>query len=194
MYHIAFHKNKFYRMRIRPIETCYRGYRFRSRFEARWAVFFDAAKIRWLYESQGFVVNGRPYLPDFYLQDFGCYFEVKPTSAYDMDFLLSFVDEVGDDAIFAEGGIPDPAEWFCKSNIQLRLLHSAQPWRGSDDYIDDMARGYNDMFLECSSCGRVRIMNEVYSTMKDNWRYMRRHACSLDASLTRIGGCVRGTI
>ena len=28
---------------IRPIETEYRGYRFRSRFEARWAVFFDAA-------------------------------------------------------------------------------------------------------------------------------------------------------
>jgi hypothetical protein len=28
---------------LRPIETRYRGFRFRSRLEARWAVFFDAA-------------------------------------------------------------------------------------------------------------------------------------------------------
>ena len=27
---------------IKPIETNYKGYRFRSRLEARWAVFFDA--------------------------------------------------------------------------------------------------------------------------------------------------------
>lgn len=155
-------------MSIRPIETRYRGYRFRSRLEARWAVFFDAAKILWLYEPQGFVVNGRPYLPDFYLRDFGCYFEVKPTSEYDMDFLQSFAYEVGKDVVVAEGGIPDPAEWSCESSIQLRLLHSTRSEEWPDGYIDDMAWGYNDMFLECSSCGCICIMNEVYSTMKDN--------------------------
>ena len=32
-------------MEIKPIETHYKGYRFRSRLEARWAVFFDAAKL-----------------------------------------------------------------------------------------------------------------------------------------------------
>ena len=30
---------------IKPIETVYNGYRFRSRLEARWAVFFDALGI-----------------------------------------------------------------------------------------------------------------------------------------------------
>ena len=30
---------------IKAIETYYKGYRFRSRLEARWAVFFDAAGI-----------------------------------------------------------------------------------------------------------------------------------------------------
>ena len=29
-------------MSLRPIETHYNGYRFRSRLEARWAVFFEA--------------------------------------------------------------------------------------------------------------------------------------------------------
>jgi hypothetical protein len=52
---------------IKPIETRYAGCRFRSRLEARWAVFFDALEIRWEYEPQGYVLDGRPYLPDFKL-------------------------------------------------------------------------------------------------------------------------------
>jgi hypothetical protein len=39
---------------LKPIETFYRGYRFRSRLEARWAVFMDAAGIVWEYEPEGF--------------------------------------------------------------------------------------------------------------------------------------------
>jgi hypothetical protein len=40
--------------KIKPIETLYRGYRFRSRVEARWAIFFDVAGIPWQYEPEGF--------------------------------------------------------------------------------------------------------------------------------------------
>ena len=39
-------------MDIKPIETVYNGYRFRSRLEARWAVFFDAAGIEYEYEPE----------------------------------------------------------------------------------------------------------------------------------------------
>src|SRR5262245_3495425 len=35
---------------IQPIETIYRGYRFRSRLEARWAVFFQTLGVPWEYE------------------------------------------------------------------------------------------------------------------------------------------------
>lgn len=52
-------------MSIKAIETRYRGYRFRSRLEARWAVFFDALGLEWEYEPQGFEANGYRYLPDF---------------------------------------------------------------------------------------------------------------------------------
>ncbi|QCX75453.1 hypothetical protein C9F11_08820 [Streptomyces sp. YIM 121038] len=48
-----------------PIETSYGGYRFRSRLEARWAVFFNALGVRWEYEPEGYVLDGTPYLPDF---------------------------------------------------------------------------------------------------------------------------------
>lgn len=61
-----------------PLETTYKGIRFRSRLEARWAVVFDALRIVWQYESQGFLLqNGQGYLPDFYLPDSGTWVEVK---------------------------------------------------------------------------------------------------------------------
>lgn len=67
---------------IKAIETHYNGYRFRSRLEARWAVFFNAADIPYVYEPEGFVSStGEHYLPDFYLPHLttnGCYAEVKP--------------------------------------------------------------------------------------------------------------------
>jgi hypothetical protein len=69
---------------MKAIETRYRGFRFRSRLEARWAVFFDRLGIRWAYEPQGYLVNGRPYLPDFELflpDDQVVFAEVKSDSA-----------------------------------------------------------------------------------------------------------------
>lgn len=54
---------------INAIETHYKGYRFRSRTEARWAVYFDVSNIPWEYEFEGFKLqNGEWYLPDFRLK------------------------------------------------------------------------------------------------------------------------------
>ena len=55
---------------IKAIETNYRGCRFRSRLEARWAVFFDTLGWDWQYEKEGYVLGWRendelPWLPDF---------------------------------------------------------------------------------------------------------------------------------
>lgn len=48
----------------KPIETSYKGYRFRSRHEARWAVFFDVVKIKWEYEPEGFELPSYQYDSD----------------------------------------------------------------------------------------------------------------------------------
>lgn len=64
-------------MSLRPLETRYAGCRFRSRTEARWAVFFDAAGLRFQYEPEGFSIRSGCYLPDFYLPDVRLFFEVK---------------------------------------------------------------------------------------------------------------------
>lgn len=66
---------------IKAIPTKYAGRRFRSRLEARWAVFFDSLGIRWQYELEGYRLPSGNYLPDFYLPDWGAWAEVKPTLA-----------------------------------------------------------------------------------------------------------------
>jgi hypothetical protein len=63
---------------ITPIETRYAGCHFRSRLEARWAVFFNSANIPWEYEPEGFNIDGKYYLPDFRLPQCGLWIEVKP--------------------------------------------------------------------------------------------------------------------
>lgn len=63
---------------LKAIETRYKGYRFRSRLEARWAVFFDALAIKWEYEIEGFDLGSIGlYLPDFCLSERGYWIEIK---------------------------------------------------------------------------------------------------------------------
>ena len=74
-------------MDIKPIETYYNGYRFRSRLEARWAVFFDAMKVEYEYEPEGFKLsNGETYLPDFYLSKYNIYVEIKPCGSFSISY------------------------------------------------------------------------------------------------------------
>ena len=73
---------------IKPINTRYAGHLFRSRLEARWAVFMDALQWQWSYEPEGFdLPYSGFYLPDFlvtatpgfeYKTPF--WVEIKPTS------------------------------------------------------------------------------------------------------------------
>jgi hypothetical protein len=66
---------------LKAIETRYKGCRFRSRLEARWAVFFDTMGWKWTYESEGYERNWNGqrhrWLPDFYLPEFKCLVEIK---------------------------------------------------------------------------------------------------------------------
>lgn len=71
---------------ITPIPTLYKGCKFRSRLEARYAVLFDELDIKWEYEKEGFTITlgwsedgygTRNYLPDFYLPESKTWVEVK---------------------------------------------------------------------------------------------------------------------
>ena len=62
---------------IKAIETEYDGHRFRSRIEARWAVFFNAIGLKYEYEIEGFQMGELRYLPDFYIPSLDRWFEIK---------------------------------------------------------------------------------------------------------------------
>src|SRR6266478_3858732 len=62
---------------MKAIETIYHGYRFRSRLEARFAVFLDTLGIKYEYEKEGFDLDGVWYLPDFWLPEQECWAEIK---------------------------------------------------------------------------------------------------------------------
>ena len=92
-------------MNIKAIQTVYAGHKFRSRLEARWAVFFDALGIEWQYEPEGFSVDGSrqwSYLPDFYLPESKVWVEVKGDWASCSDDYFEMLNWL------AEGGSPLP--------------------------------------------------------------------------------------
>jgi hypothetical protein len=92
---------------LKAIETHYKGYRFRSRLEARWAVFFDAMGIDWQYEPEGFELgDGVRYLPDFKIEN-GLYVEIKPDALNDEEQLK--IDKFSDTyPIVVAIGLPEP--------------------------------------------------------------------------------------
>ena len=59
---------------MQAIQTEYNGYKFRSRLEAKWAVFLDSIHQEYQYELEGFILNdGKYYLPDFHIEDIGVF-------------------------------------------------------------------------------------------------------------------------
>jgi hypothetical protein len=143
-------------MTIKPIETVYKGYRFRSRLEARWAVFFDACGYKWEYEPEGFDLgDGIYYLPDFKI--FG-------------------KDDNGDTNVFwvevkpSEGGLSDPkVESFQEA---IRNNDNGEPCVGYGDFIildgpPDHKLYYGT--LEYAGGGRQWLMEPLYRGRPSFW-------------------------
>ena len=75
---------------ITPIETIYKGYRFRSRLEARWAVFMDACGADWEYEPEG--ISAVSYAePGLDLDEDGNVIREYPTQTFSTRYLPDFV-------------------------------------------------------------------------------------------------------
>lgn len=123
-------------MEINAIETRYAGHRFRSRLEARWAVFFDALGVKWQYEPQGYIIKvGErevPYLPDFFLPSLKTWVEVKGSRDHlDPDLLEAAVDARrglptldGTDRIrlLILGPIPEPGKTWLHWRVEMDYL------------------------------------------------------------------------
>ncbi len=72
----------------KAIKTRVFGCRFRSRLEARWAVFLTELGLDWQYEKQGFELPAGRYLPDFWVESWNSWVEIKPTTPSIAELLL----------------------------------------------------------------------------------------------------------
>lgn len=134
---------------MKSIDTFYNNNFFRSRLEARWAVFFDQMNIKYEYEPEGFRnQTGDKYLPDFYLpntslrgDNLGVYIEIKPDS-YEQD------------------DIPQSA-WFNKPLVLFRGLpnkHMYGYWQEFEGGFELYLIWDNSMMIwVCSKCDASKI-------------------------------------
>ena len=62
---------------IKAIPTIYKNHTFRSRMEARWALFFDSLGVEWIYEPDVYDLgSGEKYFPDFYFPKYDFFAEI----------------------------------------------------------------------------------------------------------------------
>lgn len=134
---------------IKPIETIYNGYRFRSRLEARWAVFFDDMGIKYEYEHEGFEINGEKYLPDFLLPEINAIVEIKGIDALNIS-----VSDENDGLYFQDGR--EKAEKY--AHIAVGLYQNCTYIILQGDPIDVFAsnsvgNGHGDIFFAGTCIG-----------------------------------------
>ena len=135
---------------IKAIQTAYKGYRFRSRLEARWAVFFDTLGLRWEYEIEGFELGsaGR-YLPDFKVHgERGfVWVEIKPFEAAGYDTKIR--------ALVAQGG---GSGVLCEGEPSLRPLVTLDLYDGTEGVVVGSgifaADKYSPVFYSIYGSGR----------------------------------------
>lgn len=144
---------------LRPIPTDYRGTRFRSRLEARWAMFFDEMGLGWLYEPEGFrfdavewlgVRHGDVgYLPDFFIPSIETWVEIKPQhpTARERACCASLANASKRRAVLFYG---HPGFWLDDSPV----TDSGELFLPGD--------GWDSSYLpcECPRCGKVDIQFE----------------------------------
>jgi hypothetical protein len=120
---------------LKAIETHYKGYRFRSRLEARWAVYFDAIGIQWEYEKEGYDLDGLWYLPDFWLPQVSMWAEVKPEKfdEPEMEKARRLADSSGYPVLMLVGTPSAIAYW----SVEPRPDEPGESWAETWDYILD---------------------------------------------------------
>lgn len=126
-------------MTINPIPTRAYGCRFRSRLEARWAVFLTTAGFNWEYEPEGAQLDAGRYLCDFRVwspQGPGAvWLEVKPKLAggdQPDDPRWGELARVSDMLLFTVRGMH-------RSGDRCESAHSARAW-APDGTVADVHR------------------------------------------------------
>jgi hypothetical protein len=145
---------------LKPIPTKALGLSFRSRLEARWALILRYLGIRFQYEAEGYDLSGRYYLPDFYLPDIDCFFEVKGKEPNYEEQMLAYLlsRDSGKFVHIASGSIPlaSPSMWGVDGFMLYAFNYKMNPLLETKD-IGTRRLYLNDIYSlnECPHCCKV---------------------------------------
>ena len=123
------------------LETEYLGTKYRSRLEARWAIFLRHVGVHGWYEHEGFALPSGRYLPDFWLPTLGVFLEVKPETPLSGSREFRLAGELAEHrqcCVFVSSGPP----WLDDGLTVFR----------SDGIVDSPY-----LFCECPECGRTGV-------------------------------------
>jgi len=157
---------------MKALETRYNGFRFRSRMEARWAIYFETCGLAYDYEPEGYdlsqvvcrEVRGDPdcvcaalealrgkdawYLPDFFLSDLGFRDEPNPGLFFEVKGLTNDREEGRCLLLGALTQYPVIMATTAPFDMAAPQERLTQHWPGWDSYM---------CFLRCGKCGRIKI-------------------------------------
>jgi hypothetical protein len=152
--------------KLKAIETEYNGYIFRSRIEARWAVFFDSMDIDYHYEQEGFELKGRRYLPDFWIPSWNSFVEIKgaePTEK-EIETCLKLRDASGKKkVILLFGGIDPHKGIFFMGKYRADYSRDYGDRVTSEKHRKESCQCPENFFefRQCGDCGMIWGENEL---------------------------------
>lgn len=155
---------------MKAIETVYNGYRFRSRLEARWAVFFDEAGIKYQYELEGFELdNGQWYLPDFWLPGIEIWVEIKRWTEFNpSDFVMDIINKLDgfkEDIICIFGEPHIEKNWsFLLSDNDVHLFKPI----GDNSHLIPSNILIQSLLVDGYTKKLIDISNNLFSVSKNN--------------------------
>jgi len=156
---------------MKSISTFYKGNLFRSRLEARWAVFFDTLGIDYKYEPMEFE-EGKylGYLPDFYLPQYGKYIEIKPHTPDEEEILKAYklVQQRGKPILIVYGSAPWPGAYNIYPLVPMqRLVANTYKVASLKQNLRTFGYGYASQSLYMSALGK-RFSYPLVTTWKVN--------------------------
>ena len=195
-------------MTIKPIETLYRGHYFRSKAEARFAVFLDCLGVKWEYEPQGFDLgNGLKY--HIWVEVKGMWKDDKPGELSDFDYakINRFVFD-------GSGGVINPL-WVagncytldprnrqdflsCADHGPQNLINTFRTITGADKDLYPVCPQYGKLVLAITDCyypvpyGRIdcgveySICHNVINALEEANRYKFDHGGQYEKASCRV--------
>ena len=172
-------------MQITPIQTRWKNYFFRSRLEARWAVFFENMGLDWEYEPQGYTVNGQGYLPDFRIKSNGAIDVVNGSEWVDHE-LLFYANHEGEQLNF-DGytyyEVKPQSAGTCRSAQLLGAVHLF-----GDPYHFFFERPGNTFCGMCSRIDSCAFKDSFYEEFETTKMLMYCKSCFMKVGADSFSG------